>query len=391
MSYNHVPSIKNYWSNHNSLSNESIKSAISRDHFEQIMSKLYFAPVDKPADAGKTYYIDDFMNCLKTTFKACRDDDSFQSIDEQMTKFKGPSSLKQYMPLKPVKRGIKMWLRCDSLTGYTYDMSIYCGKEGSVLEGTLGERVGNDHAATISNPDVTLCFDRFFTTVNLINNIQYPALGTCMSNRKNVPKIPENLQRAEAIFKVNSAGTIAVKWQDVKEVMLLSNCHTSEMSTVRRKMKDGTEAEFSCPDIVKTYRAIMGGVDLQDQMSGLYDINRKSNKWWKKVFYRGMMMVAVNTWVIYSELNRKKPAFLPVLVEIAESLIEKGKESTAYKRSRRSGRSSNSTDPLVWTKWLDELSSEEEGSIDEADEDELEDNVVKSSDNQTDSKKNLFG
>lgn len=111
------------------------------------------------------------------------------------------------MPLKPVKRGIKMWLRCDSLTGYTYDMSIYCGKEGSVLERTLGERVVNDLAATISNPDVTLCFDRFFTTVNLINNIQYPALGTFMSNRKNVPKIPENLQRVEAIFKVNSAGT----------------------------------------------------------------------------------------------------------------------------------------------------------------------------------------
>ncbi|XP_054737971.1 piggyBac transposable element-derived protein 3-like [Anastrepha obliqua] len=269
--------------------------AISRDRFGQIMSKLYFAPVDKPADAGKTYYIDDFMNCLKTTFKACRDDSSFQSIDEQMTKFKGRSSLKQYMPLKPVKRGIKMWLRCDSLTGYTYHMSIYCGKEGSVLEGTLGERVVNDRAATISNPDVTLCFDRFFATVNLINNIPYPALGICMSNRKSVPKIPEKLQRGEAIFKVNSAGTIAVKWQDVKEVMLLSNCLTSEMSTVRRKMKDGTEAEFPCPDIVKTYRAIMGGVDLADQMSGLYDINRKSNKWWKKVIYCGMMVAAVNT------------------------------------------------------------------------------------------------
>ncbi|XP_054729295.1 uncharacterized protein LOC129238281 [Anastrepha obliqua] len=101
------------------------------------------------------------------------------------------------------------------------------------------------------------------------------------------------------------------------------------------------EAEFPCPDIVKTYRAIMGGVDLADQMKGLYDIKRKSNKWWKKVFCRGMMMAAVNTWVICSELNRKKPAFLPVLVEIAESLIEKGKESTTYKRSRRSGRSSN--------------------------------------------------
>ncbi|XP_053960425.1 uncharacterized protein LOC128864698 [Anastrepha ludens] len=79
-------------------------------------------------------------------------------------------------------------------------------------------------------------------------------------------------------------GTIAVKWQDVKEVMLLSNCHTSEMSAVRRKMKDGTAADFPCPDTVKAYRAIMGGVDLADQMLGLYDKNIKSNKWWKKYF-----------------------------------------------------------------------------------------------------------
>lgn len=43
----------------------------------------------------------------------------------------------------------------------------------------------------------------------------------------------------------------------------------------------------------------------------------------EKVFYRGMMMAAVNTWVIHSELNRRKRPFLAVLVEIAESLIEK--------------------------------------------------------------------
>ena len=36
------------------------------------------------------------------------------SIDEAMIKFKGRSSLKQYVPLKPVKRGIKAWVRADA-------------------------------------------------------------------------------------------------------------------------------------------------------------------------------------------------------------------------------------------------------------------------------------
>ena len=59
-----------------------------------------------------------------------------------MTKFKSRSTLKQYLPMKPVKRGIKLWMRCDALTGYTYDMNVYAGKEGSPnpVE-TFGKRV----------------------------------------------------------------------------------------------------------------------------------------------------------------------------------------------------------------------------------------------------------
>ncbi|CAH2002393.1 unnamed protein product [Acanthoscelides obtectus] len=30
----------------------------------------------------------------------------------------------------------------------------------------------------------------------------------------------------------------------------------------------------------------MGGVDLSDQMSSLYEIDRKSQKWWRKTFYK---------------------------------------------------------------------------------------------------------
>lgn len=337
MSYNHVPSTKHYWSNHQSLGNEAIKSAIARDRYLFLSSKLYCAPPDKPANASKTYYLDDIIECLKARFQDAREDSPFQSIDESMTKFKGRSSLKQYMPLKPTKRGIKMWMRCDSLSGYVYDFYIYCGKEDGPTIGTLGERVVHNLAKTIRHPDVTLCFDRFFTSVHLLETLEYPALGTVMTNRKNLPKLTAKLPKGEAIFKSCSSGIMYTKWHDTREVAAISNCHKSSMSTIEKKLKNGEKVVVPCPEIIKFYRSIMGGVDRADQLSGMYELDRKSQKWWKKVLYRLLMMSAVNSWIIYMNLHRKKEPFLEFLVQLAEGLIAEGQQTAVVRRSLKHG------------------------------------------------------
>ena len=56
-----------------------------------------------------------------------------------MVPYKGRSSLKQYMPKKPVKRGLKVWVRADSVTGYISRFQIYTGKKST--EKGLGARV----------------------------------------------------------------------------------------------------------------------------------------------------------------------------------------------------------------------------------------------------------
>ena len=93
------------------------------------------------------------------------------------------------MPLKPTKRGIKLWLRYDAGSGYIYGMNIYCGKETNPQKNkeplTLGERVVKLLASTIKN--VVLCFENFFTSVHLLETLNFPALGTCIFNRKNMP------------------------------------------------------------------------------------------------------------------------------------------------------------------------------------------------------------
>ena len=48
--------------------------------------------------------------------------------------------MKQYLPMKPVKRGFKEWVIADALNGYFYDLNVYTGACGE-RECALGEKV----------------------------------------------------------------------------------------------------------------------------------------------------------------------------------------------------------------------------------------------------------
>ncbi|KAJ4450071.1 hypothetical protein ANN_01478, partial [Periplaneta americana] len=315
MCYNRVPNFSDYWSTHSSLGNEAIKNAISRNRCQMLLSKLYFANPDKGESSSKTYYIDDVICCLKKTFQKAREDSPFQSIDESMTKFKGRSSLKQYLPMKPIKRGIKIWERCDSKTGYIYDLDVYSGKdleEKSDQRRTLGERVVLKLVESVRRSDVTLAFDRFFTSVRLVDTIQYAAVGTCISNRRNMPKFDGKLEKGQYQHMANTSGTIAARWKDSKEVLVLSNCHRANDIQVLRKKKDGSKDNVPCPESIAFYNEIMGGVDLSDQKVGTYDFNRKSQKWWRKVFFKVLMMSVVNSWILYQETKTKRFSYWTV-------------------------------------------------------------------------------
>ncbi|KAG5880364.1 hypothetical protein JTB14_028018 [Gonioctena quinquepunctata] len=66
-------------------------------------------------------------------------------------------------------------------------------------------------------------------------------------------------------------------------------------------MKDGTSKEIDCPEAIVFYNCNMGGVDLADQMITLYEHDRKSRKWWEKVFFRLLMTAVYNAHLTYTE------------------------------------------------------------------------------------------
>ena len=130
------------------------------------------------------------------------------SIDEAMIPFKGRSSMKQYMPLKPVKRGFKVWTLADAHTGYVYSLEVYTGKKGDTVEKGLGASVIHTLSRPLQhrymymnvhfmepylrNPHRYhhLYFDNFFSSIDLLLDLLKVGLygcGTLRSNRCGCP------------------------------------------------------------------------------------------------------------------------------------------------------------------------------------------------------------
>ena len=101
---------------------------------------------------------------------------------------------------------------------------------------------------------------------------------------------------------------------------LISNYHKIETATVQRKQKDGSNVAITCHQVVKNYNQNMGGVDKHDMLRQLYEINRKSMKWWHRLLFSSLDMAVVNTYAVYNASKEKQLLFLEFRRDISMEL-----------------------------------------------------------------------
>ena len=123
----------------------------------------------------------------------------------------------------------------------------------------------------------------------------------------------------------------------------MSNYHDPAETTTNRKQKDGIVKEVACPVPIAFYSKYMGKVDHADQMIGLYDLDRKSRDWWRKVFFYLLLTAEYNSYIIFCETNHKRIPYIQYSINLAESMIEVGRSKTEKrKKTKRVGRHSAS-------------------------------------------------
>ena len=117
MGINKLPSLEDYWSTDKCIGIEKIQNVMTRTRFQSILQNLHYSNNDNDGKTDKSCEIRPVIEHLNKVFAKNLSNSLLQSSDEHMSKFKGRSSMKQYIKNKLIKWGFKYWYRCDSETG----------------------------------------------------------------------------------------------------------------------------------------------------------------------------------------------------------------------------------------------------------------------------------
>ena len=345
MGINKLPEIRDYWSSNEYLRYAPIADRISRNRFEEITRYLHFVDNTSLPSRGEEGYsrlqkVEPVISAMKANVKSVYHPHCQVSIDEAMIPFKGRSSMKQYLPLKPVKRGFKVWVMADALSGYFCDFDVYVGACGE-REGGLGENVVLKLSEALSGHHHQVYFDNYFTTIPLVQKLlarDTYACGTVRSNRKQYPKEiceeAKRLRRGEFLFR-QSGSIVAVAWKDNKVVNVLSSLASADdTATVRRTQKDGSSLSVPCPRSVALYNEFMGSVDHGDHLRGSYNIRLKCRKNYKYVYAFCFDVAVTNGYILHSKFDVRTDTMdhKTFRMVLAEQLIG------SYKSRKRAGR-----------------------------------------------------
>ena len=190
MGINHLPSLNDYWSQDPRLRYTPVADCISRDRFHELSRYLHFVDNDTLIPRGcdghhRLGKVRPLIDHLSTKFAEAYNPNHDLAVDEVMIKFQGRSSLKQYMPLKPTKRGINVWVAADSTNGYFTWFEFYSGKKDNTVEHGLGARVVKTLTSDFKGKYHRVFFDNYFTTLKLLEDLEKDDIYQRCSSRLN--------------------------------------------------------------------------------------------------------------------------------------------------------------------------------------------------------------
>ena len=353
MGINKLPQLHQYWNTDPVYHYLPIAERIPRDRFLAIWRFLHFTSTPSPSASSassasassasapspdSTRPVDRLWKVrpvISAVVAACRANyrpHREQAIDEAMVAFKGRSSMKQYMPMKPVKRGFKIWVRADSHNGYVCEFECYTGKKGDTTEVGLGGSVVTRLTRDLVGKSYHIYMDSFFSSVSLYQKLLSDRIyctGTLRSNRRNFPPDLKDVAKRGLACRgdrvVRQDGNVSVcVWQDTRPVTFMSSGHNPVHTTsIRRKKGDGSSIDVDCPVAIVDYNQYMGGVDRGDQYMQYYRGHVKSRKSYKHLFWYVFDVCVLNAFILsrYSPTIQPISSYLSFRKQLANELI----------------------------------------------------------------------
>jgi len=172
--------------------------------------------------------------------------------------------------------------------------------------------------------------DNLYTSPALftaLKSLGFGACGTLRTNRKGVPCTIKStkMSKGEMISECKEDDMVFIKWKDKREVTVLTSIHDDSTVNVQRRSRNvqgGTE-EIHKPYAIDQYNKFMGGVDKQDQFLSYYGFTRRTNKWWKRVFFHLLDTAVVNAYILHTQKQstERKLTHVQFRIQLAKELL----------------------------------------------------------------------
>ena len=138
-----LPSHKLAWTTHRLFRHPAFGEAMTRARFEKILKYFHVGDVTSNPPRGQPGHdkLCLVRSVMEQVLQKCISNympSKESSVDEALIAYKGRLSFKQYLPAKPTKFGVKVWVRADPNNGYVNEFDIYTGKSEQMMSGKGG-------------------------------------------------------------------------------------------------------------------------------------------------------------------------------------------------------------------------------------------------------------
>ncbi|UYV73072.1 ZKSCAN1 [Cordylochernes scorpioides] len=289
--------IRDYWSKNELLERPWFGKVMSRGRFELLYSCFSLiddsnlVPSSHP-DYNPTARFEKLIEHVNNKFIYYYKPTQNLTVDESLVCLKNRTRLRQYMPQKHHGRfGVKLWMLCESKTGYCLRMKPYKGKLFPIIKSLSYDVPMNLlQESSLLGKGYHLITDNFFTSINLAKYLLDS--HTYLTGTIN-----------ESLYMVNN-NLLALAYKEKKSkppVKFLSTF--CDVSSGKKKVSD----QRDYPQMKICYDSYMGGVDLNDQMLYTYMDERKGRKFYRKVILNIFHRALLNSFILYEQHTKDNP------------------------------------------------------------------------------------
>ncbi|XP_039719790.1 piggyBac transposable element-derived protein 4-like [Pteropus medius] len=305
------PELEMFWSTRPLLDTPYLRQIMTGERFLLLLRCLHFVnnhsistgQSKAQVSMQKIKPVFDFLvNKFSTVYTPNRN----IAVNESLMLFKGQLALRQYIPMKRAQCGLKLYVLCESQSGYVWNALVHTGpsmnlknsadglKSSCIVLTLVSDLLGQGYCVFIGN---------FYTSPMLFRELHQnrtDAVGTACLNTKQMP-----IDLKKRIAKGTTAARfydelMALKWYDKKEVIMLSTFHSDTVIEV--DCRNGKKTKKPC--VIVDYNKNMGAVDLADQMLASYPTECKRHKFWYKKFFRHLLNITVlNSYILFKKDN----------------------------------------------------------------------------------------